>query len=170
MTVSEIGSEQWAARARELQADGWHFADLAGLDRLSLQGAEDSGARFQVVVQLIDRNHKERQTIYVTAEGDPATVPSVTEVWPGANFFEREAFDLYGIHFEGHPNLSRILLPDEWEGHPLRKDYGVGKVTVEFVPQPFMQIDSGGQGTTTEEAGEDVDRLGQLGPPARSEP
>ena len=169
MTVSEISSDQWSARARELQADGWHFADLAGLDRLSLQGAEDAGPRFQVVVQLLNRERRERRTIYVAAEGEPATVPSVVDIWPGANYFEREAFDLYGIHFEGHPNLTRIMLPDEWEGHPLRKDYGVGKVTVEFVPQPFMQIDSDGQGTTTHETSESVDRLGQFGPPERSE-
>lgn len=168
MSVSEIGSEQWAARALELKEDGWHFADLTALDRLSLQGADDAGPRFQVVVQLLNRDRKERQTVYVAAEGDPPTVPSVTEVWPGANFFEREVFDLFGVHFEGHPNLTRILMPDEWEGHPLRKDYGVGKITVEFVPQPFMQIDSDGQGTSTQEAGEGVDELGQFGPPARS--
>ena len=169
MSISELSGERWSVRARELRDGGWHLADLTALDRLSLQGADDGGSRFQVVVQLINRDRKERQTIYVSAEGEPATVPSVSEVWPGANYFEREAFDLFGINFEGHPKLTRILMPDEWEGHPLRKDYGVGKVTVEFVPQPFMQIDSGGQGTSTHEAGEGVDELGQFGPPVRNE-
>jgi Respiratory-chain NADH dehydrogenase, 30 Kd subunit len=74
---------------------------------------------------------------------------------------EREAFDLMGIVFDGHPNLTRIMLPEEWEGHPLRKDYGVGKVPVEFIPQPFLQFDSPHQQPNSPEAGVSVDRLGQ---------
>ena len=68
----------------------------------------------------------------VGVDGEPPAVPSVTGIWPGANWFEREAYDMFGIVFEGHPNLTRILMPDEWEGHPLRKDYSVGKVPVEY--------------------------------------
>ena len=82
----------------------------------------------------------------MSAEGDRPRVPSVVEIWPTANSMEREAYDMFGIDFEGHPNLTRILMPDEWEGHPLRKDYGVGKVAIEFVPQPFLQIDMPGPG------------------------
>jgi NADH:ubiquinone oxidoreductase subunit C len=83
---------------------------------------------------------------------------------------EREAYDMFGIVFEGHPNLTRILMPDEWEGHPLRKDYGVGKVPVEFRPQPFLQIETPGQAPSSEDARREVDRLGQAVPVPESGP
>lgn len=161
--MTTIAAGSWSDRARELASEGWWLADLCGLDRLGLGGEP----RFEVVVQLVHHTRKERMTVHVAAEGEPPSVPSVSEVWPTADFMEREAYDLMGIVFEGHPNLTRILLPDEWEGHPLRKDYGVGKVPVEFVPQPFLQIDPPGQSPRSEQAGRDVDRLGQAGPPER---
>jgi hypothetical protein len=99
--------------------------------------------------------------VHVLADGDPPRVPSITRLWPTADFMEREAFDLVGIVFDRHPNLKRIMLPDEWEGHPLRKDYGVGKIPIEFVPQPFLQFDSPHQQPNSPEAGVTVDRLGQ---------
>lgn len=162
--ATAIPASEWRARARALKADGWWLVGLCGLDCLSLQ----EEVRFHVVVQMLHRERKERQLIHVLAEGEPPTVPSVTELWPGANFPEREVFDLFGVNFDGHPNLTRIMMPEEWEGHPLRKDYGVGKVGVEFLPQPFLQIDTPGQGINTEEAGVQVDALGQAGPPQRS--
>jgi NADH/F420H2 dehydrogenase subunit C len=63
-------------------------------------------------------------------DGEP--VPSVVPIWPTADWHEREAFDMFGIEFEGHPNLTRILMPDDWEGHPLRKDYPIGGEPVRF--------------------------------------
>ena len=150
---------EWLERARVLSAEGWVLVDLCGLDRLHLA---PTAQRFEVVVQLLHPQRKERKTIHIAAEGDPPTVPSVTDVWPTVNFMEREAFDMFGISFEGHPNLTRILMPEEWEGHPLRKDYGVGKIAVEFVEQPFMQITAPGQAPSVAESGTTVDRLGQV--------
>jgi NADH-quinone oxidoreductase subunit C len=157
-------AENWPERAAELKEDGWQFLDLCGVDRLGLGGPE----RFEIVCQFLHFKKKERRTIHVLAEDDPPAVPSITPIWPAADFFEREAFDMFGIEFEGHPNLTRILMPDEWEGFPLRRDYGVGKVTIDFVPQPFLQIDATGQAPDAPEAGREVDRLGQPEPARRS--
>ena len=68
---------------------------------------------------------KERVRLKVRLSGDEASLESITSVWPAVNFFERELFDLFGIRFLGHPYLRRIMLPEDWEGHPLRKDYPV---------------------------------------------
>lgn len=154
----KVKPEDWSATARELAGDGWWLSDLCGVDRLGLEG---SGERFDVVAQFLHQERKQRMTVQVEATGDPPIVPSVVEVWPAADFMEREAYDMFGIVFEGHPNLTRILMPDDWEGHPLRKDYGVGKVPVEFVAQPFLQIEGPGQAPSAAEAGRAVDRLGQ---------
>jgi NADH-quinone oxidoreductase subunit C len=102
------------------------FIDLCGVDYLRRR------PRFEVVTHLLDPQRPHRLRIRTGAEAADPSVPSITSIFPGANFYEREAFDLYGIVFEGHPDLSRILLPDDWEGHPLRKDYAVGSVPVQF--------------------------------------
>ena len=148
----------WRERAVRLKEEGWLVADLCGLDAMTL-GFEH---RFEAVVQLIHHETRKRRTIHAVAGGEPPTVASVVDLWPTVRFMEREAFDLVGIHFEGHDGLTRIMLPDEWEGHPLRKDYGVGKVAVEFIPQPFLQIDAPGQSTMPGEAKAKLDRLGQV--------
>jgi NADH-quinone oxidoreductase subunit C len=81
--------------------------------------------RFEVAYHLLSIQHKERVRLKVKLDGADAVVESITSVWPSANFFERELFDLFGIRFLGHPYLRRIMLPEDWEGHPLRKDYPV---------------------------------------------
>jgi NADH-quinone oxidoreductase subunit C len=81
--------------------------------------------RFDVVYHLFSTVAKKRVRLKVRLAGDDAAVDSLTSIWPGANFFEREVFDLFGVRFNEHPNLKRILMPDNWEGHPLRKDYPV---------------------------------------------
>ena len=81
--------------------------------------------RFDVVYHLLSIPKKERVRLKVRLNSGSPAVESLTSLWPGANFFEREVFDLFGVRFTGHPNLRRLLMPEDWEGHPLRKDYPV---------------------------------------------
>jgi NADH-quinone oxidoreductase subunit C len=81
--------------------------------------------RFQLSYSLLSHKLKQRIRIVVRLAEDKAAVDSITGVWPAANFYEREVFDLFGITFAGHPRLTRIMMPDNWNGHPLRKDYPV---------------------------------------------
>ena len=81
--------------------------------------------RFEVVYHLLSIPKKDRVRLKVKLDGASPVVESVTSVWPGANYFEREVFDLFGVRFTGHPHLRRLLMPEDWEGHPLRKDYPV---------------------------------------------
>jgi NADH-quinone oxidoreductase subunit C len=97
--------------------------------------------RFDVIVIMYSFAKNERVRLKAHA-GENEPVPSLCEVWPAANWLERECFDMFGIVFEGHPNLKRILLPDEWQGHPLRKDYDILKQDTAWVREN-LGIDSG---------------------------
>jgi NADH-quinone oxidoreductase subunit C len=133
----------------EPQLDMNLFVDLCGADY------PDREPRFEVVLHLysIARRHRVRlKTRVGDAEGDGAEVDSVTDVWSGANWFEREAFDMFGITFRGHPDLRRILLYPEFEGYPLRKDYPATKT------QPLVPY------RTEEEVGLPLDKLAPFGP------
>jgi NADH-quinone oxidoreductase subunit C len=81
--------------------------------------------RFELAYHLLSIKRKERVRLKVRLEGDDPVIESITAVWPSANFFEREVFDLFGVRFLGHPYPRRIMMPEDWEGHPLRKDYPV---------------------------------------------
>jgi NADH-quinone oxidoreductase subunit C len=81
--------------------------------------------RFEVVYHLFSIPKKKYLRLKVRLSGSDASVDSLVPIWPGANFFEREVFDLFGVRFDQHPNLTRIMMPENWEGHPLRKDYPV---------------------------------------------
>ncbi|MEA2829042.1 MAG: NADH-quinone oxidoreductase subunit [Actinomycetota bacterium] len=88
--------------------------------------------RFEVVVNLLSLAERRRVRVRVQVpESDPG-LPSIYELHPGSEAMERETYDMFGIVFDGHPDLSRILMPDDWEGHPLRKDYGIGRIPVQF--------------------------------------
>ena len=81
--------------------------------------------RFEVVYHLLSIPRHARLRLKVRLGGDDPSLESITSVWPSANFFEREVYDLFGVRFSGHPNLRRIMMPEDWDGHPLRKDYPV---------------------------------------------
>ncbi len=97
--------------------------------------------QFDVILNLYSFAKNERMRLKVWA-GDGEKVPSVVSVWPAANWLEREAYDMFGIVFEGHPDLRRILLPEEWQGHPLRKDYDILKQDTAWVKEN-LGIESG---------------------------
>jgi NADH-quinone oxidoreductase subunit C len=84
-----------------------------------------SEPRFQISYSILSFSLKRRIRLTVRLAGDDASLDSITNVWPAANFYEREVFDLFGVHFGGHPNLRRIMMPEDWQGYPLRKDYPV---------------------------------------------
>lgn len=119
--------EDWVAFADAARVSGFDaFSDLFAIDHFS------EAPRFEVVLNLVSMTANERIVVSTRVPYDDPTVPSITDIFAGANFYEREAFDLMGIDFPGHPDLTRILLPDDWDGHPLRKDYDVGAVPVQF--------------------------------------
>ena len=88
--------------------------------------------RFEVVVNLLDMRQRRRIRVRCTVPAADPRVPTLFAIWPGADAPEREIYDMFGIAFEGHPDMTRILMPDDWEGHPLRKDYGIGRIPVQF--------------------------------------
>jgi NADH-quinone oxidoreductase subunit C len=92
--------------------------------------------RFEVVVNLLSLSLRQRARVRVQVPEHEPVVPTLFDIYPGVDAMEREAFDMMGIIFEGHPDLTRILMPEDWEGHPLRKDYGVGRVPVQFKGAP----------------------------------
>jgi NADH-quinone oxidoreductase subunit C len=107
-----------------------YLSDLCGVDYLNKQTP-----RFEVVYQLYSHKLNTRLRLKVQVD-EPENVPSVTAVWQGANWFEREVFDQFGIKFDGHPDLRRILNPDHWETHPLRKDYPLRGLDEPFMVEP----------------------------------
>jgi NADH-quinone oxidoreductase subunit C len=98
-----------------------HLSDLTAVDFSRYPG--DTGPRFEVVYNLISTEHHHRIRLKVRVPEEDPRIDSVSSIWQTANWHERETYDLMGITFDGHPDLRRILLPEDWEGHPLRKEY-----------------------------------------------
>jgi NADH-quinone oxidoreductase subunit C len=105
---------------RTVQAAGYNF-----LETVTCVDWFPAEPRFQVTYHILSHSLKERVRLCAMVDSIDPSIDSITPVWPSANFYEREVWDLFGVRFHGHPNLRRILLPEEWEGHPLRKDYPV---------------------------------------------
>ncbi len=115
-------------------------SDLCAVDYLTHPGRSlPEGVRperFEVVVNLLSLSMRQRVRIRVQVPESDPSLDSLVAVYPGVDAMEREAYDLVGIIFVGHPDMTRILMPEDWEGHPLRKDYGVGRVPVQFKEAP----------------------------------
>ncbi len=124
-----------------LREDGFEIcADLCGVDYLTHAGhdlpPDITPERFEVAVNLLSMAQHRRLRVRVQVPQDDPSVPTLVHLWPGTEAMEREAYDMFGIVFEGHPDLTRILMPEDWEGHPLRKDYAVGRLPVQFKEAP----------------------------------
>lgn len=129
--------EQYLDVVQALKDDGYDLcADLCGVDHLQnidrLLPAGVDRERFEVVVNLLSLSQKKRVRVRVQVPENDPTVPTLFQLYPGTEAMEREAWDMLGIAFDGHPDLTRILMPEDWEGHPLRKDFAQGRVPVQF--------------------------------------
>ena len=137
MTPDFPARSEYLAFMRGLKDDGFEMCiDLCGVDYLNNpsrrlpEGVEPE--RFEVVVNVLSLSKRERRRVRVQVPESDPTLPSLFPVWPGTEAMEREVWDMFGIAFDGHPDLTRILMPEDWEGHPLRKDYAIGRVPVQF--------------------------------------
>jgi NADH-quinone oxidoreductase subunit C len=115
-----VAREDIIAATKAVQQAGYNFfEDVTAVDWYP------SEPRFQITYHILSHSLKERLRLIARLDSDSASIDSITPVWPAANFYEREIFDLFGVHFGGHPNLKRIMMPEDRNGHPLRKDYPV---------------------------------------------
>ena len=133
--------EQYLDVMKVLADDGYAMCvDLTAVDYLGfMQRALPDGVpaeRFEIVVNLLDMAARRRIRLRVQVPESDASLPSVFDIHPGTEAMEREVFDMFGIGFDGLPDPSRILMPEDWIGHPLRKDYDVGEIPVQFKGAP----------------------------------
>jgi NADH-quinone oxidoreductase subunit C len=140
-TVIHATLDTYLDAVKALTDDGYTMCvDLTAVDHLANASrtlpAGIAPERFELVVNFLDmaQGRRIRLRLQVPA-GDP-TVPTLFDIHPGTEAMEREVFDMFGIVFSDHPDLTRILMPEDWEGHPLRKDYEVGSIPVQFKAAP----------------------------------
>ena len=135
--VLHVSREQYVTLIKRLADEGYvQASDLCGVDYLTHPGrALPTGVvpeRFEVVVNLLDLEHRRRMRVRVQVPEHDPTCPTLFDVHPGTDAMEREVYDMFGIVFTDHPDLTRILMPEDWDGHPLRKDYEPGLIPVQF--------------------------------------
>ncbi len=136
-TVVHPSRDQYVKLVRTLLDEGYTMcSDLTAVDYLSFpqRSIADgvSGERFEVVVNLLSLQERKRIRIRVQVPADDPSIASLFDLYPGTEAMEREVYDMFGITFTDHPDLTRILMPEDWDGHPLRKDYDQGRIPVQF--------------------------------------
>ena len=140
-TVLYPTAEQYLDVVKALADDGYHMCvDLTAVDHLRnphrTLPAGINPERFEVVVNLLDITGRRRIRLRVQVPANDPVLPSLFDLYPGTEAMEREVFDMFGVTFTDHPDLTRILMPEDWDGHPLRKDYGTGDIPVQFKGTP----------------------------------
>ncbi|MCE9621567.1 MAG: NADH-quinone oxidoreductase subunit C [Actinomycetia bacterium] len=129
---------EYVATVRALLADTFSMCvDLTAVDYLTYAGDRSlptgvAAERFEVVVNLLSIEKRERARVRVQVPADDASIATLFDMYPGSEAMEREVYDMFGIVFTDHPDLTRILMPEDWDGFPLRKDYDQGRIPVQF--------------------------------------
>ena len=133
-----VPREHWQQVAAAARDDGFgQLIDLTAVDYLGFdadRGLADSlrPERFEVVAGLLSHERRRRLRMRAQVPQDDPVIATLFDLWPGVESLEREVYDMFGIVFEGHPDMSRILMPEDWVGHPLRRDYDSGRIPVRF--------------------------------------
>jgi len=135
--VLHASRDQYVSVIKSLADEGYEMCvDLTGVDYLAMPqriiGFDIQAERFEVVVNLLSLSQRKRIRVRVQVPAEDATMPTLFDIHPGTEAHERETFDMFGIVFTGHPDMTRILMPEDWDGHPLRKDYSQGSIPVQF--------------------------------------
>ena len=135
--VLHASRDQYVSVIKALADEGYEMCvDLTGVDYLAMPqrtiGFDIQAERFEVAVNLLSLSQRKRIRVRVQVPADDCTMPTLFDIHPGTEAHERETFDLFGIVFTGHPDMTRILMPEDWDGHPLRKDCSQGSIPVQF--------------------------------------
>ena len=133
--VLNVSTEEYKEVITNIKKEGYEMmVDLTAVDWY-----RKKEPRFELVVQFLSVSKNSRKTVKVKINDENLNIQTITDLYPGANFYEREVFDMFGIEFENHPDMTRILMPDDWVGHPLRKNYGSGRIPVQFKNDPKVE-------------------------------